>query len=213
MSFDNTISIIKDFKQEKIKLISEKDEGIYDALNKGIRLANGDIIGFLHSDDYFACDNIISDIVEKFNDTLCHGLYGNLQYVDKSNTLKVIRNWESSRFFLKLLKKGWMPPHPTLFLRSSICEEVGHFNTNYKISADYDFILRVFKRESLDFEYLPKVITKMRIGGESNRSLSNILHKIKEDYIIIKNNNIGGFITLILKNTSKIKQFFNTKDN
>ena len=101
-----------------------------------------------------------------------------------------------------------MPAHPTFFLKKSVYEKHGLFNLNYSISADYDFMMRVLSDKSLKFGYLPKVITKMRVGGESNRSLKNIILKIKEDYIIIKRNNIGNFLTLIRKNTSKFKQFF-----
>ena len=101
-----------------------------------------------------------------------------------------------------------MPAHPTFFLKKSVYEKHGLFNLNYSISADYDFMMRVLSDKSLKFGYLPKVITKMRVGGESNRSLKNIILKIKEDYMIIKRNNIGNFLTLIRKNTSKFKQFF-----
>ena len=187
--------------------ISEPDQGIYDALNKGLKLASGQIIGFLHSDDIFADNNIVSEIVNQFKNKKIAGVYGDLQYVEKKNTNNIIRNWRSCNFNANLLKKGWMPAHPTLFLRKETYTKHGNFNLTYKISADYDFMLRVFKDNKLSFFYLPKVITKMRIGGESNRNIKNIILKTKEDYKVIISNKIGNWSTLLLKNFSKFKQF------
>lgn len=209
-SSDNTLSIIKKYRQNNpfIKMVSEKDYGIYDALNKGISAASGDIIGFVHSDDFLASSDIINDIVSMMKTESLDGVYGNLQYVNKNNTQKVIRNWISCDFKFSKLKNGWMPPHPTLFLKKEVYQKHGLFDVSYRISADYDFMLRIFKDSELKFGYLPKVITKMRVGGASNRSIKNIIEKSKEDYRAIKSNNIGDFLTLIRKNTSKLKQFF-----
>ena len=209
-SKDLTLEIISEKQKThpSIKLISESDQGIYDALNKGLSAASGDIIGFVHSDDFIESNNIIGDIVSMIKSENLDGVYGDLQYVDKNNTQIVIRNWKSSEFNKSLLKKGWMPPHPTLFLKKEVYKNHGLFDLSYKISADYDFMLRVFNDSELKFGYLPKVITRMRVGGASNRSLKNIIRKTKEDYRAIKRNNIGNFTTLITKNTSKLKQFF-----
>ena len=209
-SIDKTLEIVKNHQKDYpfVKLVSEKDHGIYDALNKGINLASGDIIGFVHSDDFFASNDIVKDIVSIMKSESLDGVYGDLQYVDRYNTQKIIRNWKSCHFKLSLLKQGWMPPHPTLFLKKEVYEKYGLFDLSYKISADYDFMLRIFKDTKLKFGYLPKVVTKMRVGGASNRSLNNIIRKSKEDYRAIKSNNIGNFLTLIKKNTSKLKQFF-----
>ena len=209
-SKDLTLEIISEKQKThpSIKLISESDQGIYDALNKGLSAASGDIIGFVHSDDFIESNNIIGDIVSMIKSENLDGVYGDLQYVDKNNTQIVIRNWKSSEFNKSLLKKGWMPPHPTLYLKKEVYENHGLFDLSYKISADYDFMLRVFNDSELKFGYLPKVITRMRVGGASNRSLKNIIRKTKEDYRAIKRNNIGNFTTLITKNTSKLKQFF-----
>ena len=209
-SKDLTLEIISEKQKThpSIKLISESDQGIYDALNKGLSAASGDIIGFVHSDDFLESNNIIGDIVSMIKSENLDGVYGDLQYVDKNNTQIVIRNWKSSEFNKSLLKKGWMPPHPTLFLKKEVYKNHGLFDLSYKISADYDFMLRVFNDSELKFGYLPKVITRMRVGGSSNRSLKNIIRKTKEDYRAIKRNNIGNFTTLITKNTSKLKQFF-----
>ena len=209
-SSDSTTDIVNNYQAtySYIKMVSENDSGIYDALNKGLALATGDVIGFLHSDDLLSSSEIISDLIVKIQTEKLDGVYGDLQYVDKQNTNKVIRFWKSCEFKLSLLKNGWMPAHPTLFLREDIYHKHGEFDTSFKISADYDFMLRVLKDSALAFGYLPKVITKMRVGGASNRSLKNILIKTKEDYRALKSNNIGGIFTLLLKNISKIKQFF-----
>ncbi|WP_282124757.1 glycosyltransferase family 2 protein [Algibacter mikhailovii] len=207
-STDGTIDFIKQHQDNISRWTSEDDAGIYDALNKGIRYATGDIIGFLHSDDIFASSNVLNAMATVFNDTKVDGVYGDLQYVNQGNT-KIIRHWESCDFQPKLLKRGWMPPHPTLFLRKAIYQKYGHFDLSYSIAADYDFMLRILKDESLTFDYLPEVITKMRFGGASNKSIKNIIQKTKEDYRAITSNKVGNMFSIVRKNTSKIKQFFN----
>ena len=207
LSSDNTLEIIKRNSKRDNLIISEKDNGLYDAINKGIKNASGDVVGILHSDDLFPSTDIILDLATIFQEENLDVIYGDLQYVNKKNSNKIVRFWKSCKFSPKLLRKGWMPPHPTLFLKTNIYEKHGFFDLTYKISADYDFMLRVFKDSEIKFGYLPKVITKMRTGGASNRSLKNIFIKSKEDYRAIKSNNIGNFITLLKKNISKLKQF------
>tara|TARA_A100001035_G_scaffold225408_1_gene186275 strand:- start:6 stop:755 length:750 start_codon:yes stop_codon:yes gene_type:complete len=208
-SSDNTLDIVKNYNRKiPIKIISEEDNGIYDALNKGIYSSIGDVIGFVHSDDILASSTIFSEIIKKISLENFDGVYGDLQYVDFDKTDKVIRNWKSCDFNDKLLKKGWMPAHPTFFLKKAVYDKHGGFNLNYSISSDYDFMIRVLNDNSLKFCYLPRVISKMRVGGSSNRSLKNILKKSREDYIIIKKNKVGNFITLVRKNLLKINQYF-----
>ncbi len=208
-SFDDTLNIVRDYQKKYpyIKLISEKDSGIYDALNKGVQLATGDVLGFVHSDDLLANNHIVTDLVNQLQNEQLDGVYGDLQYVDKVDLNKVIRLWKSCDFKSSLLKKGWMPAHPTLFLKKEVYQKHGIFDLNYKIAADYDFMLRVLKDKTLKFGYLSKVITKMRVGGASNRSLKNIIQKTKEDYRAILSNQVGGIFSILRKNTSKIKQF------
>jgi glycosyltransferase involved in cell wall biosynthesis len=210
-SKDKTKSIIKEAadKYEYIKWVSEPDKGIYDALNKGVEQATGDVVGFVHSDDYLAKDTIITDIVESFKTKQVDGVYGDLHYVSFKNPDVVVRNWISQSFKTKLLSRGWMPAHPTLFLKRHVYLEKGVFNLDYKIAADYDFILRVFKTERYNFHYLPKVITKMRVGGASNRSLKSIIQKTREDYKASKTNGLNFPLKVILsKNLAKIPQWF-----
>ena len=139
------------------------------------------------------------------------GIYGDLNYVEKDNTLNIVRRWRSEVFETKLLRRGWMPAHPTLFLKKSVYQKHGDFNLDYKIASDYDFILRIFKDDSLKFSYFSEVLTKMRMGGISNGSFKYILKKSKEDYIVLKKNKIGGIWVLIQKNLSKLSQFFSRK--
>ena len=209
VSTDMTIDIVTSFKlkNNSIKLISDPDRGIYDALNKGVSYASGDIIGFLHSDDiYYDCFSILN-IVNLFREKETDGVFGDLQYVNKQDIKKIVRFWKSSAFNSSLLKKGWMPAHPTLFLKKEVYKKHGKFNLSFKISADYDFMLRIFKDDSLRFTYLTKVITKMRVGGARNRSVKNIIQKTKEDYRAVRSNNIGGWYLIFLKNVSKVRQF------
>ena len=208
-SSDNTLDIVKNYNRKiPIKIISEEDNGIYDALNKGIYSSVGDVIGFVHSDDILASSTIFSEIIKKISLENFDGVYGDLQYVDFDKTDKVIRNWKSCDFNDKLLKRGWMPAHPTFFLKRGVYDKHGGFNLNYSISSDYDFMIRVLNDNNLKFCYLPRVISKMRVGGSSNRSLKNIFKNSREDYIIIKKNKVGNFITLVRKNLLKINQYF-----
>ncbi|SEL20072.1 glycosyltransferase [Maribacter orientalis] len=209
-STDGTLDIIKEMSLQnpQIKYISESDEGIYDAINKGLNMATGDIIGFVHSDDFLSNPNIISDIVELFKKGNYTGVYGNLLYVDKLDTTKVIRNWESNVFHFKLLQRGWMPAHPTLFLKKEVYTECGNFDKSYKIAADYDFMLRVLRKSEYKFGFLPQVITKMRMGGASNKRIANLILKSQEDFRAMKTNDLKNpLAVLFLKNFSKLKQF------
>lgn len=211
-STDDTIKIIKSTPNRVAKIVSESDLGIYDALNKGIHLANGEIIGLLHSDDSFASTQTIRNIVDIFNDKGYDQkpvdiVYGDLVFVDKQNINKVVRYWKSKQFNPGMLKRGWMPPHPTIFMRREVYEKKGLFNISLKCAADYDFILRVFNNRSYKISYLPEVITKMRVGGISTGGIKNLINKKKEDYWVLKNNKIPSPLwVLFLKNISKIKQ-------
>ena len=135
-------------------------------------------------------------------------VYGDLQFVSQTDTSKVIRNWKSQPFKKSLLAKGWMPPHPTLFLRKEIYQKYGHFNTSYRIAADYDLILRVFSQPGFNAIYLPEVLIKMRMGGVSTGKIKNLLQKSKEDFLILKRNKIGHSFTLLSKVLSKLHQFY-----
>ncbi|HEC8325014.1 TPA: glycosyltransferase [Providencia rettgeri] len=206
-SKDNTLDIIKKHSSKVSKIISEPDNGIYDALNKGISVSTGDIIGFLHSDDIFAYPNAIEDLVTTLVNDQSQAIYADLEYVSKENTESIVRRWISGNYKHENLKKGWMPPHPTFFMKKELYNEHGTFDLNFKISADYDSLLRYLWIHNISVSYLPKVVTKMRVGGESNRSFLNILRKTKEDILALRKNNIFWVYPLLMKNISKLPQF------
>lgn len=224
-SSDGTLDIIRK-NEDKIDLwISEKDNGIYDAINKGISLAKGDIVALLHSDDYYKDEFVLSKFVHYMKEYNLDVLFSDLIYIrdsDNANTsTKVLRYWRAYRGknglivnYKKLIKFGWMPPHPTLIIRRELFEKIGYYNVNYKIAGDYDFILRLFSMDNLRIFYLPEVTYVMSIGGTSNNGLKNILKKSYEDYKILKNHRIKiPILVLFCKNFSKINQFFNNQDN
>ena len=206
-STDGTAEYLRSHSANKNCIfISEDDRGIYDALNKGIYLATGDVIGFLHSDDIFSDSTTLTQIADAFRDIKVNAVYGDLDYVN-NNFTKIIRHWSAGSYGKSKLYYGWMPPHPTLYLRKVIYDRFGHFDTKLKISSDYDFILRIFSSEYISALYIPKVLIKMRIGGVSNRSIVSICKKSYEDYQALKKNNVGNLKTVIYKNIRKLIQF------
>ncbi|WP_066631722.1 glycosyltransferase family 2 protein [Labilibacter marinus] len=206
-STDNTLEIVEKYKPFIQQFVSEEDKGIYDALNKGINMATGDVIGILHADDLLDDDYTIETVMQTFTNNQTEATYGDLEYVQFQDPKKVVRYWKSKAFKPSLLKAGWMPPHPTLFVRKKVYQEIGPFRLDFKIAADYDFILRLFSRPNFKAHYLPLVITRMRIGGTSNQNVGNIIIKMKEDLKALKDNNVGSILSLIWKNLSKLPQF------
>ena len=207
-SQDGTLALLEARRTQLAVLMSEPDQGTYDALNKGLARAQGDVIGFLHADDVFADDQVLSQVAAAFADPAVMAVYGDLQYVDKADVTRVIRHWRSAPFTPGRLARGWMPPHPTLYLRRSVYDRLGRFDTHYRIAADYDFMLRLFSQPDVVSVYLPHVLVKMRVGGASNRSLANILRKSTEDWRALRQNRVGGLGALALKNLSKLEQFW-----
>jgi len=210
-STDGTVEIIKQYAGRITRFVSEPDNGIYDALNKGIALATGDVIGFLHSDDLYQHDKVIEMVAAVFKKYQVDSVYGDLNYVSKDDTDKVIRYWESGQFSLKKLRRGWMPPHPTFFVKRAVYEKAGSFDTGFKIAADYDIILRFLGKYQISTHYIPHVLIKMRVGGVSNNSLKNVLQKSKDDLRAMKKNGIGHVGSLFMKNVSKLPQFLMRK--
>ncbi len=204
-STDGTLDILKKYSDKISILVSEKDQGLYHALNKGIALASGDILGLIHSGDLFAQNDILNKIGLKFGDFNIHVLYGDLIYVLKNDPSKIVRFWKSGNFSKRRLNWGWVPPHPSLFIKKGYW---GHFNLDYKISSDYDFMIRLLKNQDLRVHYLPEILVKMRTGGKSNNSIKNFIAKSQEDFKIIRKNKAGNLHTLFFKKFSKISQFF-----
>ncbi len=207
-STDGTLDILKSYSAQISCIVSEPDAGIFDAMNKGIKLASGDVIGFLHSDDIYADNFVIEQVANKLADTNSSALYGDLQYITNDVNYKVVRNWIAGNYNISKLKRGWMPPHPTFFVRKQCYLDFGMYNTDYKIASDYDLMMRLLFKHKISCSYLNKVLVKMRMGGVSNNGLKNIIQKSNEDLSIIKSLGLGSYPTLIGKNISKIKQFF-----
>jgi glycosyltransferase len=207
VSTDGTVEILKPLIGDKLLFISEPDRGIYDAINKGISISSGEVIGLLHSDDFFVDSRVLSDVAKAFEDKSVNAVFGDLEYVSKDNKNHVVRYWRAGEFKTSKLKFGWMPPHPALFLRRNVFEESGVYDTELQISADYDAILRYFQNPSLNSVYIPRVLVRMRLGGQSNQSFKRVATKMREDYDALVRNGIGGAWVLIFKNLRKINQF------
>ena len=206
-STDGTLTVLQDYADRLAVLVSEPDRGIYDALNKGISRAGGEVVGFLHSDDLFADAAVLSRIGAAFADPAVDAAYGDLLYVRKDDPSRVVRTWRAGAFSPTRLAHGWMPPHPTFYVRRAVYEQLGGYDTTYRIAADYDCVLRLLGRGGVRAAYIPEVLVKMRVGGASNRSLKNILQKSREDYRVLKVNDVGGLWALAWKNLSKLPQF------
>jgi glycosyltransferase len=209
-STDGTKEFLNNHTDSIFTYISEPDNGIYDALNKGVQLATGDVIGFLHADDMYASKDTLSIIAKAFEDPSVCAVYGDLEYVNKLNTNKVIRRWRSNAFIKRDLDWGWMPAHPTLYVRRNWYKLIDGFDISYKIAADYHSILKLFSNEEFVPVYLPEVLITMRMGGASNKSLSSILKKTNEDWRALRSCNFSvsrALRALVWKNISKLRQF------
>ncbi len=207
-STDGTLDAIQITANHRVNLVSEPDSGIYDGINRGIKRANGDVIGLMHSDDLFAHEGVLMMIADALSDLRIDGVYGDLQYVAADNPMHVVRHWQAGKYQPIKLKRGWMPPHPTLYLRREIFDQWGLYDTSYQIAADYDAMLRYLVKGQIKLAYIPEVLVKMRVGGESNRSLGRVLLKSREDLQAVRQNSVGGMVTVAYKNLSKLPQFF-----
>lgn len=206
-SDDNTIDIVRSFPHVD-KIISEKDAGIYDAMNKGIASATGEIIGILNSDDVYTDNHVVSVIASVFENNEVDVCYADLQYVDQHNMNKVVRTWRSGNFSSRSFYWGWMPPHPTVFVRRKVYERVGLFNTALKSAADYEMMLRILLKNKITPCYIPQVMVRMSTGGMSNASIRNRIKANQEDRMAWKLNGLRPyFFTLYLKPLRKISQF------
>ena len=206
-STDTTLMIVRQ-RSAHVSIVSEPDNGIYDAMNKGIRQSTGDIIGILNSDDFYKTSDIIAEIVAMFEGTGCDAVYGDLVYVDARNTDRIVRTWKAGAFRRSKFLHGWMPPHPTFFARRQCYEEYGLYDTDLRSSADYELMLRFLYRFEVPVSYLPQCMVCMRTGGQSNASLSNRLKANREDRLAWKKNGLEPhFYTTWLKPIRKIPQF------
>lgn len=207
-SKDETLSIVQHHGSLVSKLVSEPDQGIYDAMNKGLGLATGDLIGFLNADDMFSHAEVVASIVDAAQrHPSADAIYGDLVYVREHQPDQVLRYWRSGEFSRSKLRFGWMPPHPTFYVRSSRLSEIGPFNDRLRIAADYEFMLRTLARPNAQAVYVRDVLIRMRTGGASNRSLRGLLCKSREDLWALRQNQLGGWFSLACKNLRKVPQY------
>jgi glycosyltransferase len=207
LSSDNTIEIVSQFPHVAT-CISEKDEGIYFAMNKGIEMATGDVIGILNADDVYAHNDVLSNVMALFENPSTDAVYGDLDFVDSNDISKVKRSWRSGAFKKNSFYEGWMPPHPTFFVRKNLYLNFGYFNTSLTSSADYELMLRLLEKNKITPTYLKDILVKMRYGGKSTASMKNRLVANYEDRMAWRLNGLKPhFFTLILKPLKKIKQF------
>lgn len=207
-STDQTLNIIEKYKQNVTHLVSEKDEGLYDAINKGIKLASGEVIGLLNADDMLVGSHVIAAIAKAFAaQSGIQAVYGDLNYVT-ADKRKIVRQWRSRQADFKDIEKGWMPAHPTLYLKRELFKSYGNYALDMGTAADYDLMLRFFHTYKLKAIYLPLLMVNMRTGGVSNKNASSLLHALKNDYKALLRNKIPNPVWVLLrKKLSKLKQF------
>ena len=207
-STDTTPALINTRKRPYRTVITEPDRGLYDAMNKGIKKATGDIVGILNADDFYPADDILSTVANALKNIEIDSCYGDLLYVDSKDTEKTIRNWKSGKYARRKFFSGWMVPHPTFFVRRSIYEELGYFNLELGSAADYEIMIRFLVKHRITTTYLNKIIVKMRIGGASNKSISGRLKANRMDRKAWAVNGIKPYPwTVFLKPIRKIGQW------
>ena len=208
-STDGTLEVIRHYAGSIARIVSEPDRGLYDALNKGISLATGNVVGVLHSDDIYADNNVLSKVAAVFEDESVDSSYGDLQYVGRENPDKIIRHWKSCTYNDKLFRRGWMPPHPTFFVRREIYQRHGLFNLDLGTAADYELMLRFLLRYGISTQYIPEVLVKMRTGGKSNASIISRIKANRKDREAWRVNGLRPLPwTLMMKPLSKLSQYF-----
>lgn len=210
MSQDRSLEVIRSYGSRITKVIAEPDGGMYEAINKGIKAATGEVIGLLHSDDFLIHPHIIAEIVEHFQKTSADMVYGDGLFVDADETEKVIRDWRSGNYHRWKVRLGWLPLHPTVYIKRSAIEQYGLYNESYKIAADSDFLVRYLWKADLKVEYLKKYVLRMRMGGLSTDSQRRKA-MWKEDVRMFRENGFWGVPEKILKMGWKVPQFVHAK--
>ena len=208
-SKDNTVNIIRKYAEKISYWISETDRGMYDAINKGIEVSSGDIIGLLNSDDLFYSNDVVETIVNTFQSNKVDSVYGDLEYVFSDNINKVYRIWKGKKFERSRFLYGWMPAHPTFYVKRDIYMKYGGYENHFYSAADYELMCRYLYKHKLTSFYIPKLIVKMRKGGQSNNNLMMRLRANRRDYLAMKKNGIPfAFLVSILKPLSKLHQYY-----
>ncbi|KPJ90247.1 MAG: family 2 glycosyl transferase [Gammaproteobacteria bacterium SG8_11] len=212
-STDSTLEIIHDYEDYIARCISEPDSGIYDAMNKGVKIATGDIIGILNADDFYPSSNILQKVVKVFDDNNVDACYGDLVYVDSDDNSKVIRYWKSQEYNPQRFYWGWMPPHPTFFVRRSVYEKYGMFRLDLGTAADYEIMLRFLLKHKIKAKYIPNVLVHMRTGGASNVTFGNRIKANRMDRRAWQVNGLKPYPwTLWMKPLRKVGQWFVNKN-
>lgn len=208
-STDNTLEVVAAEGSHVAKLVSEKDRGIYDAMNKGIALASGEIVGFINADDFYASNSVLTNVAAAFDKSGADSCYGDLCYVSQTDPTHIVRYWRSKDFAPGSFEAGWCPPHPTFFVRRSVYERLGGFDLSYKIAADFELMARYLEAARISSCYIPEVLVKMRLGGTTNRSLSNIFKQNAEIRQALKKLGLKFSLTkfLLPKLISRAMQF------
>lgn len=208
-STDNTLDTVNKFKDRVTKIVYGEHNGIFGALNKGLEYVTGDMVAILNSDDFYISNDVIETVVNEFKNTDADCVWGDLVIVDKDDVNKIVRNWKSSAYKEGSFQKGWHPPHPTFFIKREIYEKYGLFRTDFSTAGDFELVLRFLEKYKISSSYIPRVLTKMRAGGQSNKSIYNHLRAIWFSYKAFKINNIKvSLLFIIRKPLFKIKQFF-----
>ena len=209
-SKDNTVEIIKSIPNRVVKLISEPDKGIYDAMNKGISHASGEVVGILNSDDFYRENNVIENIMKLFQKQKTDCIFANINYVHPINVDRIVRKWISGPYGSKDFNKGWHPPHPAFFVKNEYFKIYGDYDLSFKLAADFELMLRFLEKYKLSNYYYPESIVNMRLGGVTNRNLRNIFDQNIECYKAFKKNQLKVSILYpLFRLLPKIKQFFN----
>jgi glycosyltransferase len=203
-STDGTVDVLRRHAGAGVRWVSEPDRGLYDALNKGIGMANGEVVGILHSDDCYPHERVVEDVVRAIESSGAESCYGDLEFVSREDASRIVARWRASPFGEGILSTGWMPPHPTLFVRREVFKRCGEYDTGFQVSADYEWILRAFGACGMTTCYIPEVLVRMRWGGRSNRNLRSLIVKSLEDYRALKKHRLGGILTVARKNAAKL---------
>jgi len=194
-SSDATLAIVRAEGKRVATLVSEPDRGIYDAMNKGLRLASGDIVGLINSDDFLASADVLATVAAAFTDPDLDAVYGDLCYVSQTDTSKVVRYWRSAQFTPGLFSRGWAPPHPTLYIRRTVYERLGGFDLAYPLAADLELMARFFEVYHIRARHIPEVFVRMRMGGATNRSLRNIAMQNREIWRALNKHRLARSMT------------------
>ena len=214
LSTDETPQIIDRYRDQITKVVTEADTGIYNALNKGLSHATGDIIGFLHADDFFASDSVLSLIGNCLEDQKLQACFGDLTYVDREDTNKVHRYWKNAAYDVRRFNYGWMPPHPTCYIRKQVYDQFGGFDESLSFAADYELLLRLMVKNKISVKHIPELLVNMRVGGLSNASWKNRLSANREDLLAWKKNELRApFGLRLMKPLRKIGQVFFRRRN